>query len=54
MAKMIAPEGMTSAGWQGKEFKVGRDRLVTVPDEAVQALRAHGLVPQRQMDDEKA
>lgn len=48
MAKMKAPEGATSASFNGDTFDVNaKTGVVEVPEEAVEDLKSHGftLVP---------
>jgi len=43
MLKMRAPQGCTSASFEGETYLV-KDGLITVPDNALLALSSHGFV----------
>lgn len=51
MAKLKAPEGATSAGFDGETFEVVNG-IITVPHEAVAALIPHGYEPIGQTDEQ--
>lgn len=41
--KLIAPEGVTSASWDGAEYNVDADRICEVPAEAAMTLYGFGF-----------
>ena len=43
MAFMKLPKGTTSVGYGGKEYPPNKQKVVEVPDEAVEQLLRHGL-----------
>jgi hypothetical protein len=43
MAKLKAPEGCTSASFNGEVFEADKNGIVEVPEEAVVALLDHGF-----------
>jgi hypothetical protein len=40
---MLAPDGVSSYSYDGVEYQVGDDRLVTVADHIASVLRSHGF-----------
>ena len=50
MAKLKAPENGGPVHWRGKVYNIRRDGSVVVPDEATDALLAHGFTPWREED----
>ena len=53
--KFKAREGASSVSFGGKEYKVGKDGTVDVPEEAAADLASHGFVPvaEKAKDDDK-
>ena len=47
MAKLRPPENGAAVHWRGKVYDIRRDGSVVVPDEAADALHAHGFAPWR-------
>ncbi len=45
MAKLKAPEAAAPVYWRGEVYKIRGDGSVDVPDEASEALLAHGFLP---------
>lgn len=41
--KLVAPEGVTSASWNGAEYHVGANRVCEVPAEAAMTLYGFGF-----------
>lgn len=43
MTKLVPPEGVTSASWNGQEYKVDKDGICEVPAEAALTLYGFGF-----------
>ncbi len=43
--KLLAPKGTKRVSFAGIEYEVAADGTVDVPDEALEPLLAHGLIP---------
>jgi hypothetical protein len=52
--KVKAPKGCTSMSWGGEEFTVNKKGIASVPAEAVEDLRAHGVKPLDDQAEESA